>query len=272
MDVATLILLALATALVIYIVQRERNSGTRSLMRANQRNPARIAEPPTKREVAPTPDPAQEPALGSRRKSRGRRGLLNCDNVSLDSPDFARCSTTLGSGRTVIGRKPTGDNNASSYRQAEYSLGNPFAMKTSDNDRSDKGVKYGDAFPFTEQLSREMRNQASPRKTKPPGAKSIWSKFYKASDKTNKSKPSAYSPKKHRKQTTTEALNPRDNDLEGVPVKKAFLGAAISPSAAVSIGPSKDEIKMATNKLDTVNKVSSNTGGNLNLLHPLEFE
>lgn len=48
----------------------------------------------------------------------------------------------------------------------------------------------------------------------------------------------------------------------------AYLGTAVSPSSA-SLGATPEEIAQSTNKLDNVNKVASNTGGNLNLLHPL---
>lgn len=240
--------------------------------------------------------------LGARRRRKSGTGQrirpMDCDGVSIDSPDFARCSTTLGGGRSIVRGRPSGKNFATSLLKKEYdNLGNPLASSIRDKNHDDSGDESatGKAFPFTRSGKRLGK---APLKKK----KSIFnfSSFLSPTEE-NSANPAS-------KVKTNNALMKRKRDMaqnrrkmmarsksggkrgntynpqkitEGIPFQQAFgrrakkyngpksLGVAVSPSS-VSFGSSGDEMRRATNKLDTVNKVSSNIGGNLNLLHPLE--
>ncbi|AAR26890.1 FirrV-1-B15 [Feldmannia irregularis virus a] len=172
MDAPTVVLAGLVIVLVVFMLTKNGKH-------------KRDKKPP-----APAPSAPTEAELGSRQRLGGSRLKgIDCDNVALDSPDFARCATTLGA------RRP-----------------NPRLK--------------GEAFPFTE-------------KSGPLEANALQRKIQSVS---------------------------AQNRQGGVPLNKAFLGAAVSPSSR-SAGAS-NEMEMATNKLEDVNEVSTYAGGNLNLLNP----
>ncbi|ACH46775.1 unknown [Feldmannia species virus] len=181
-DGPTITLAILAIVLILCVAQGEMK-GPR---------PVRVDK-----EVATSPAPSAE--LGGRRRLGGSR--INCNDVALDSPDFARCATTLGTARTLRNtQKP-----ALNYLQQEYK-----------SDLAPLGTTRGEAFPFTHKSG------------------------------------------------------PIENDRGRLPDKvrhmiagKDHLGAAVSPASM------SREIEMASQKLENVNQVSSNTGGSLNLLNPL---
>lgn len=190
--------------------------------------------------------PAEGPVgpVGSRKP---RASLGNCTNVGIDSPDFARCS--LGSGRSVIRSKPRADNINRAFKKDNYklpvsgALGNPFAVKLDDSFIKDTDRKLGAAFPFSK--SGELPKAALGQQK--------------------------FNPKRHvqRHKKSRGPGRAVENVKDGMEFNKAFLGAAVSPSSA-SLGASPEEIAQSTNKLDDINEVVSNTGGNLNLLHPLK--
>lgn len=144
--------------------------------------------------------PSTAGALGRYRGRRSRSRRPDCSKVSIDSPDFARCSTELGAGRTVLPGDPV---NVAHNINTEYI--------------SDSYDPQGSSiFP--------PKPRKTPRNT------------------GNKSNPFAFN------------------------VKSGQLGAAVSPSA---MGASMEEILQSTRKpVETT--VESNTGGQLNLLHPLD--
>lgn len=173
------------------------------------------------------------------RRTRRAKGPVDCSKVPIDSPDFERCAQTLGAGRSVIRSHPRADRMKNKFMKNDYnikpnvateSLGNPFAVKLNDNVNKDTNKKLGaQAFPFTAN---------SKHKPAPP----------RGSSRASVSLGSTHE--------------------GGMGYNQAFLGAAVSPSSQ-SLGASPEEIAQAAQKLDDVNKVASNTGGNLNLLHPL---
>lgn len=189
--------------------------------------------------------------LGKARKPRASLGSLDCTNVDIDSPNFTRCS--LGSGRSVIRSKPRGESLNHGFKEDNYkvrggALGNPFAVKLDDNFNKDTDRRLGaKAFPFS-------KSGALP-------------KYAKVEATRNKSM--KYAQKEHRGHKFDKihkgSVSPGAS-VDGMGYNEAFLGAAVSPS---TLGATPEEIAQSTNKLDHINEVASNTGGNLNLLHPL---
>lgn len=227
-DGTTIMLGALASVLVLYVVQQERKSG-----------------------------PA---TLGGKKKPTATVGkALDCRDVALDSPDFGRCSTTLGSGRSVVRSKPRADNMKSSFLKSQYKLGNPFSMKVDDGFKKDTdrklGSSGGEAFPFSQSGSGSSS-------LKPHEGEGSGHKFQDVYGKTHIT--SIEAPPRGSSRSSVTLGSTVEN---GMKFKAAFLGAAVSPSA--SLGASPEEMTQSTRKLDGIDKVSSNTGGNLNLLHPL---
>lgn len=168
--------------------------------------------------------------LGSKKRPSASLGAPGCTDVDVDSPDFARCS--LGGGRSIL-RTTGGDRLNRAFKKDNYS-NNRFSRK------------HGDAFPF----SSGGEAAATTRKHHRFGAKEKESRGHKF-DK----------PRINSRVGPVEAP-PRGSSRASVD----SLGAAVSPS---SLGATPAEIAQSTNKLDGINKVVSNTGGNLNLLHPL---
>lgn len=150
-------------------------------------------------------------ALGRRRRQR-----LDCSNVSIDSPDFARCSTELGAGRTVLPGNPV---------NVAHNINNAFVADSYE-------PQGAAAFPLK-----------PPRPHQPSGP--------------GRKKPNPFSPKNPKSRESSDPLM--------FNLKSGQLGAAVSPSA---MGASMEEIMQSTKKaVETT--VESNTGGQLNLLHPL---
>lgn len=172
-------------------------------------------------------------ALGMSRKARrSRKSRLSnkdCQNVSIDSPDFARCATELGTGRTVLPGDPT---------QVAHNINRGFVK--------DSFTPQGAAaFPFAATNAREGTREG--RKVGPKMFDEYGKRFGNTEKKTN---PLMFKAK------------------GGVEERGAgsSLGAAVSPSA---MGASREEILQST-KVAVPLTVESNTGGQLNLLHPLE--
>lgn len=177
---------------------------------------------------------------------------------------------SLGSGRSVIRSKPRADNLNRKFKKNNYklpvsgALGNPFAVKLSDSitQDTDRKLGAGKAFPFSK--SGELPKGTQPKK-----------KLGNSVEGNSETRGHKFNPKRHvthvsRKSTATTRTPGRavENVRNGMDFNNAFLGAAVSPSSA-SLGATPEEIAQSTNKLDNINKVVSNTGGNLNLLHPL---
>lgn len=153
-----------------------------------------------------------------------------------------RPRASLGSGRTVLPSvKPKAHSKMKSkFMKDDYKiLGNPFAVKLDDGMDKDPERKLGSAYPFS---SGSRGEKFTPRKS--------------SSFKAAKAKVSAVS----------------DSSVRGHKFKTSrsspSLGAAVSPSSLVAKKP-KDDMSNFSKKLSDVNRVASNTGGNLNLLHPL---
>jgi hypothetical protein len=149
-----------------------------------------------------------------------------------------RPRASLGSGRTILpGNQPKAHSKMKSkFMKEDYKvLGNPFAVKMSDGFDKDTERKLGSAFPFS---SDSRGGKFTPRKSS-----SFKSSVQKVSDPPGKTRGDKFNAPKSRS-----------------------LGAAVSPSSLVS---KKDKVSNFSKKLSDVNKVASNTGGNLNLLHPL---
>jgi len=243
-DGTTIMLAALASVLVLYVVQQERKSGPGTLGSKNK----------------------PKASLGSVAKQ-----VIDCSAVSIDSPDFARCSTTLGAGRTVVRGKPRADAVNRGFLKDEFNLGNPFAVKLDDKFVKDTNKKLGnaggEAFPFSKTGSDENGTDFSTGSLGkgrfgpgPPVREGRGQSFKNA---FGKAPPSAAK--------VVEAPS-RGSSRSSVTLGSAefssgsSLGAAVSPS---SLGASPEDISRATNKLEEIDTITSNTGGNLNLLHPL---
>ena len=242
-DGSMIMLAVIATVLVLYVVQQEKKPGKS------------VKKPSV-------------PAVGSRKPRASLGKSAACENVNIDSPDFARCS--LGSGRSVIRSKPRADNMNRAFKKDNYklpvsgALGNPFAVKLDDSFTKDTDRKLGagKAFPFSK--SGEL-----------PKGGIMRNKINKMSGNNVEHRGHKFNPKRHATNTnkstrsTTRGPGRAVEDIQnGMDFNNAFLGAAVSPSSA-SLGASPEEIAQSTNKLDNMNNVASNTGGNLNLLHPL---
>lgn len=242
-DGSTMMLAALATVLVLYVVKQE--SRPRSYGFVGAKKP---------------------------RASLGKS--VDCANVAIDSPDFERCAGALGTGRSVIRSKPRADRLNNQFKKDNYkvnkSLGNPFAVKVNDGFKKDTNKKLGmahrgEAFPFSE--SGELPKNQSSRK----GSKMIPEKL--GANQMGGVRGQKFRKTATRSSTRTEAPSrgsSRSSVALGSTVEKtmgsSFLGAAVSPSSLVATAR---EMSQLTNKLHDVNEVVSNTGGNLNLLHPL---
>lgn len=246
-DGTTIMLAALASVLVLYVVQQERKSG-----------------PGT---------------LGSKNKPRASLGtaagkVLDCSAVSIDSPDFARCSTTLGAGRTVVRGKPRADAVNRGFLKDEFNLGNPFAVKIDDkfvkdtNNKLGKSAGGGEAFPFSKTGSDGNGTDFSTGSLGkgrfgpgPPVREGRGQSFKNAFRNSPPTEPRKIVEAPSRG-SARSSVTLGSSEFRG----GASLGAAVSPS---SLGASPEDISRATNKLDEIDNITSNTGGNLNLLHPL---
>lgn len=239
-DGTTLMLAALSTVLVLYVVQHERKSGATT-------------------------------SLGKTKKPRASLGQPDCANVAIDSPDFERCATTLGSGRSVLRSKPRADNITADFTNDNYkpgNLGNPFSVRQ----EPQMTLGRGEAFPFSE--SGALPNTPPPN-VKPKSASSLG---YKKQEVRGQKFERVHGLRgQNATQTTVEApargsgrstVTLGSTVEQGMKLNSAYLGAAVSPSST-KLGATAQEIAQSTNKLDDTNEVSSNTGGNLNLLHPL---
>lgn len=237
----TLLLAALATVLVLYVVQQERSPSTATAVGKNKKPRA---------------------SLGKNLGSATKNSMAGCENVSIDSPDFARCSTTLGSGRSVVPAQPRSDNITDAFTKDNYSLGNPFAVKIDDSLKPDTNKKLGaQAYPFSQSGATSPTGpRTSTKQLVAPKENVRGQKFERANARTD-TKISVEPPARGSSRSSVTLGYTQERG-----VKFQSLGAAVSPS---SLGASPQEMTQLSQKLDNVNKVASNTGGNLNLLHPL---
>lgn len=190
--------------------------------------------PRSKRKSKKSAEQPEQP-VGMLKKPRASLGRAKCSDVAIDSPDFERCAQTLGSGRSVVRSRPRADRMNNTFMKDSYKapapgpLGNPFAVKIDDDFAKDTDRKLGAGKAFP--FSKLKRRVEAPAR--------------------GSSRPSV---------TMASTVE------NGMGYNKAFLGAAVSPS---TLGATPEEIAQAASQLDDINKVASNTGGNLNLLHPL---
>lgn len=254
-DGTTIMLAVLATVLVLYVVQQDRSMSKTSLGKKKK------------------PSASLGSASAPKNLGNAQQNAMACDNVSIDSPDFERCATTLGAGRSVIRSQPTANRiNSSFVKDSFNALGNPFAVKLDDSFTKDTNKKLGaQAFPFS-QSGALPKNGAD-------GAESYVSPKTGSSTKLVAPKEGVRGQKFERghgmRAKTGKVEAPaRGSSRSSVTVgstmdrgvKFQSLGAAVSPS---SLGASPAEMTNFSHKLDNVDSVASNTGGNLNLLHPL---
>lgn len=257
-DRSMIMLAVIATVLVLYVIKQERMSGKKMDMKAKKANE--------------TVGKARKPraSLGS------SLGSSDCTNVDIDSPNFTRCS--LGSGRSVIRSKPRGDSLNHAFKEDNYevrggALGNPFAVKLDDNFNKDTDRKLGaKAFPFSKSGAlpkypevEAMRNKSMKYAQKPLNPQQKEHRGHKF-DKIHKAQRMVVEAPSRGSSRASVSLGASVSTVDGMGYNEAFLGAAVSPS---TLGATPEEIAQSTNKLDDINEVASNTGGNLNLLHPL---
>ena len=239
----TIMLAALATVLVLYVVQQERSPSKTAIFLGKNKKP--------------------KASLGKNLGSATKNSMADCANVGIDSPDFARCSTTLGSGRSVVRSQPRGDNLNDSFKKDNYSLGNPFAVKLDDSLKPDTNRKLGaQAYPFSQ--SGAMPNNKESTAASLPVAKSLGARGQKFEGGKARGANTTSSVEAPARGSSRSAVTVGSTQERGV--KFRSLGAAVSPS---SLGASSQEMSQLSQKLDNVDSVASNTGGNLNLLHPL---
>lgn len=253
-DTKTIMLALLAAVLVAYMVRQHS-------MSTNSTEPVAV--------------------LGNSKRKPPGVNTKFCKNVPIDSPDFARCAQSLGTGRSVLPGNPkkTANNINTSFVSDQYALGNPFSSSPSDTyvkkdygtlgDAPVKAVKKpisragSQAFPFSQKGSGktvDFENKTIVPSTgfRPtPQADAPGVKFTGPAEKkttfveapaVGKSRPSVGA------------------TYDGMKFSKAFLGAAVSPSSHDALGASPEEIAQSAQKLDNVDKVSKNSGGQLNLL------
>ena len=245
MEKSAITLVVLTIALLAFVVFQQSKMGPKA---------PRPSEPKAEPKPEPT-EPVQPEVLGRR---SGRAKTSGCENVKIGSPDFARCSTDLGSGRTVLAGDPK---KLANPLRSEF-VSNEFTPAGAAKFRSaKKGKKTAKAFPFSE--SRPSRAD------KKVDADKVFDKNgeLKKAKKFDLSKRSTQG-----SSLGANALFFQSPPAEGETVGTAshsegtkFLGAAVSPSA---MGASKEEIIQAS-QIAVETRVSSNTDGNLNLLHPL---
>ena len=222
--------------------------------------------------------------LGAKSKSASKPKSGGCDNVAIDSPDFARCAT-LGAGRTVLAGNPTkqAHNINTEFVQDNFdtnagNLGNPFAMKVDDSFVKDDflgGSKVestdtisrsgGQAFPFSQ--SGTISSGVQPKGSVTGGlvlgkmmdhTKGV--KFQALADKPSTGKVPAPA------RSTARSSGSLGSGDEGVKFDTAFLGSAVSPVGSDVLGASKEEIAQSAQQLNDVNVVQRTNGGQLNLL------
>lgn len=254
-------LAALATVLVMYVVQQERKSGGFMLLGAKK----------------------PRATLGSNN--------VNCNSVSIDSPDFARCSTTLGTGRTVLPGNPTktAHNISTDFVKQDYAdLGNPFGMKISDGYEKEEFKRHtvgassisdsrkpisqagAQAFPFSQNGSVGAAS-LTPTSVGPfaPSASSSSSggvAFKPSGNTTSRFSSTVEAPPRGSARSSSSVGVSHES---GMSIKTAYLGAAVSPSSKDSLGASPQEIAQSAAKLEGVDTVTRSRGGQLNLLiHP----
>jgi len=255
-----MVLIGVAVVLVILTVLKQAKS-----------NPAPLGKKP-------------RAVLGAKSKNSRRSEPDGCDNVAIDSPDFARCAT-LGAGRTVLPGKPTrqAHNINTSFVKDNFdnnvgNLGNPFSMKVDDSfvkedflggakissENSQISRSGGQAFPFSQngtitsgvQPSKgsgglvlgKMNDHSSGVKFEPLQRKPVDKKIPAPARSTARSS------------VSLGAVS------EGVKFDTAFLGSAVSPVGSDSLGASKEEIIQSARQLREVNVVQRTNGGQLNLL------
>jgi hypothetical protein len=260
-------LAALATVLVLYVIQQERRSGSSLLLGSSNKPRA---------------------TLGSSKNNPGSKTRTSCDDVAIDSPDFARCATALGSGRTVLPGNPSkiANNINTGFISAEYStpLGNtfaaknPFATKVDDSFiRSDYRTVGASSIEASRKPISKAGAQAFPFSQKgtgnegqmfdKPGGKGVG--FHPSSDASPGAKFNGkpYAQRKYveaRSKTASSSLGASKEN--GMSFSSAFLGAAVSPSSHDALGATPEEIAQSANKLEDVNRVGKFSGGQLNLL------
>jgi len=223
--------------------------------------------------------------LGAKSKNSRRDEPEGCDNVAIDSPDFARCAT-LGAGRTVLPGNPVkqAHNLNSEFVQDNFdtnagNLGNPFAMKVDDSFVKDDflgGAKVaskdtisrsgGQAFPFAQKGT--ITSGVKPTKTEITGGLVLGKmmdhtkgvKFQALADKPSTGKVPAPA------RSTARSSVALGTVAEGVKFDTAFLGSAVSPVGGDALGASKEEISQSAQQLSDVNVVQRTNGGQLNLL------
>ena len=258
-DTNIIMLALLAAVLVAYMVRKQSASGKKQ------------------------PTAEIGPVGNSKRKPPGVNTTF-CKNVPIDSPDFARCAQSLGTGRSVLPGNPkkTANNINTNFVSSEYApVGNPFSSRPEASYVNKDYGKLGEtsianstrpiskagsqAFPFSQKGSDKtvdfVNTTSVPstgfRPTPPPDGPGV--KFLGSSSK----KPTfveAPARGTSRPSVTVGSTH------EGVKFNKAFLGAAVSPSSHDALGASPEEIAQSAQKLDNVDKVSKNSGGQLNLL------
>lgn len=240
----TIMLAALATVLVLYVVQQERSPSKTAIILGKNKKP--------------------KASLGKNLGSATKNSMADCANVAIDSPDFARCSTTLGSGRSVVRSQPRGDNINDAFKKDNYSLGNPFAVKLDDSLKPDTNRKLGaQAYPFSQSGAMPNNNNKAARNSSStkPVAKSLGARGHEFKGGKARATSSVEAPARGSSRSSVTVGSTQERG-----VKFRSLGAAVSPS---SLGASSQEMSQLSQKLDNVDSVASNTGGNLNLLHPL---
>lgn len=198
-----------------------------------QMTPETAVDAPVSTDVVPSPV-GRSRALGlSRRARRSRKDTKECRNAKIGTPAFARCATQLGAGRNVIPGDPL---------NAAHNINTAFVndeFTSLGSTRIPGNINTGfvnDEFTSLGGAAFPFTDTATSRETK--------------------------SDSRHLDFPTPNALQFKlKGGGGGTP-----LGAAVSPSA---MGASREEIlKSSRRAIKTT--VSSNIGGQLNLLHPLE--
>ncbi|CAN0048739.1 unnamed protein product [Scytosiphon promiscuus] len=96
-----------------------------------------------------TADTSSAEALGMSRKARRARrfrSTIDCANVTIDSPDFARCSTELGAGRTVLAGDPVNVAHNTAFVNDSFTPQGAQAFPFTSSNASER-TREGDTVP-----------------------------------------------------------------------------------------------------------------------------
>lgn len=207
----------------------------------------KAASKPLRKPVAQL-KPTEYDAIGSKNKNVPRDENTQCDeSAPLDSPEYKKCSTLVGSARNVIPGDPKKTANnintefvKENFQGEEEKVGNPFAKSLKQN--------YSDESFLGSSLLKPKTDKTEDSKL---GETLISKSTLPISEDAKKALPFA------------KKGSERDGGLKKAPFRSTLT---LGDSAVSPVGMSQEEVEQSARRLDDVNIVQQTTGGQLNLL------